>query len=146
MAMSKAMICRGCEVGILPGDVIFHCKRCKRGGLSYCESCYAPSRACGHGMKRVKLEDDKLPVRDKDGSLGLGLKCYKCKTKMVKKEICFKCNSCWDPDLCASCWRQPGKRCKHAGKGKVKMCKVGRKGDDDEMADVVDGIISVFIG
>lgn len=149
MKMKKAMICAGCEAGILPDDIIYHCAECdkKHNGLSYCERCYSAGRAgsCTHGLKRVKLEEDDLPIRDKDGSWLMGVKCIKCKTKMKKKDLCFKCSNCWDPDFCPSCWRSKDKRCKHAAKGKVKMCRVGRK-DDDEIEEIIDGVMSVLGG
>ncbi|KAL3952091.1 hypothetical protein ACCO45_013808 [Purpureocillium lilacinum] len=147
MKMKRAMICAGCEAGILPDDIIYHCAECdkKHNGLSYCERCHSAGRAgsCTHGLKRVKLEEDDLPIRDKDGSWLMGVKCIKCKTKMKKKDLCFKCSHCWDPDFCPSCWRSKDKRCKHAAKGKVKMCRVGRK-DDDEIEEIIDGVMSVL--
>lgn len=145
--MTKAMICAGCEAGILPGDTILHCEKCDN-GLSYCERCVDPRMPCKHGLQWVRLEEDEgLPVRDKDGDFGLGLKCYKCKAKIKTAEICFKCSRCWDPDYCAKCWRQKDRRCKHAAKGKVKMCRSGRKADDgDEIGDLVDGIVSALGG
>ncbi|KAJ6441053.1 BolA domain-containing protein [Purpureocillium lavendulum] len=150
MTMSKAMICAGCEAGILPDDVIYHCAKCdkKNDGLSYCERCYAAGqgRDCQHGgSKRVKLTEGDLPIRDKDGSWGLGVKCIKCKTKMRKKDLCFKCSHCWDPDFCPNCWRSKDKRCKHAAKGKVKMCRVGRK-EDDDIWNIIDDVTEVLVG
>ncbi|UNI17548.1 hypothetical protein JDV02_003881 [Purpureocillium takamizusanense] len=145
MKMSKAMICAGCEAGILPDDIIFHCAECsKPQGLGYCERCVSGGARCPHGLGRVKLEEHELPIRDKDGSWLMGVKCIKCKTKMRKKDLCFKCSHCWDPDFCPSCWRDKDKRCKHAARGKVKMCRVGRK--DDGIEDMIDGVVSVLGG
>ncbi|KAK4077982.1 hypothetical protein Purlil1_12180 [Purpureocillium lilacinum] len=146
---SKAMICAGCEAGILPDDIIYYCAECdkRHNGLSYCERCYSAGGVsnCKHGgPKRVKLKEDVLPIRDKDGSWLMGVKCINCKTKMKKKDLCFKCNQCWDPDFCPNCWRSKDKRCKHAAKGNVKMCRVGRK--DDEIDEIIDGVLSVLGG
>lgn len=63
----------------------------------------------------------------------------------------WHCNKCWDKDLCQKCWGKTKKQCKHAATGQVAMMRVGKGGsgdeDDDELiADVIDGVVSIATG
>ncbi|KAK2593646.1 hypothetical protein QQS21_008650 [Conoideocrella luteorostrata] len=147
MAMTKPLICEGCEIGIIPDDFIYHCTQCSENGLSYCESCHATGRMCTHTMQRVKVvPDKKLSVRDKNGDWGFGLCCDKCSARIRKDDFVWYCDRCTNQDYCAGCWQNKTKRCKHGAKGKVKLKQVGRKRDSTEqIVDTVD-VVSQVLG
>lgn len=146
MELSTAMMCTGCGTGFVPGDIIYHCKLCREGKASFCESCHRNVSICQHGVERVRLERaKKLPIKDKNGSLGFGIKCDRCKIKIRKDSLLWYCRRCLDPYHCQDCWRRSDKRCKHAAKGKITLKLVDTDPEADEEWAILEEVVGIFI-
>ncbi|KAK5995415.1 hypothetical protein PT974_03819 [Cladobotryum mycophilum] len=148
MELKTAMICQGCDTGFLPDDIIYHCESCKGGKSSFCEKCHDAGEGCQHHVPRSKLQRaKKLPIKDKNGSLGFGVKCDGCKDKIKKGSLLWYCRRCLDPYFCQNCWRRSDKRCRHAAKGKITLKLVDKDAKaDEEWESVIEEVVGAIIG
>lgn len=143
LEMFEPMICQGCDLGLVPNDVVYNCDQCKDGVSRFCEACHNIGKCCYHQVAPSKLEaGNELKNEDKDGDFGFGLKCDGCKTKFKQGMLCWHCKRCFDPNFCKDCWRKRDKRCKHAAQGKVELRRVGRSSASaGDVLEVVGGIL-----
>lgn len=145
--MVEPMICPGCDAGLVPGDIVYCCEKCKDGVSTFCEVCHGSGRRCYHEVAPTKLEPGKdLKNEDKDGDFGFGLKCDGCKTKLKQGMLCWHCKRCFDPNFCKDCWKQREKRCRHASRGKVQLRRVGKSSAAEEILDGLDVVGTVLGG
>lgn len=120
MPMSKALVCRQCRRGLVPGDAAYSCQACGD-SVCFCMDCYGQGASCPHTAPIVKLvQGAVLPSRKPDD-------CGRCWRSIKKGSLMWHCDQCYDPELCAKCWCK-GKYCKHFEQGKVTMCVVYQGG------------------
>lgn len=145
--MTNPLICSGCNMGLLPNDVVYSCDLCANGENAVCEKCHSTNSRCQHQALRVRLKAaENLPNEDKNGDLGFGLKCDKCKIKLKDGMLCWHCKRCFDPNFCHDCWRDASKRCKHASSDKIQLRRVGKSSvSSSEALDIVSAVGS-FLG
>ncbi|RSL72447.1 hypothetical protein CEP53_001076 [Fusarium sp. AF-6] len=136
-----AIRCKTCGSGLSPSETVY--RSTTNHTISYfCQTCPQPQIS----TQVLLTAGQDLPQR-KRSSLG----CSGCWKDIKKGKLVWHCNKCWDKDLCQKCWGKVKKQCKHAATGQVAMMRVkGGKGggeDDDEIiADVIDGVVSIATG
>lgn len=136
-----AIRCKTCGKGLAPSDTVY--RSATQHTIDYfCPTCHRPPTA----TQVILAAGKDLPQR-KRSSMG----CSGCWKDIKKGKIVWHCNKCWDKDLCQKCWGKTKKQCKHAASGQVAMMRVGKGGsgdeDDDELiADVIDGVVSIATG
>jgi uncharacterized UBP type Zn finger protein len=70
--------------------------------------------------------------------------CNRCWRSIKKGSLTWHCDKCFDPELCAKCWRK-GKYCKHFEQGKVTVRIVNQNGSSlGSLGDALDIVGSVF--
>lgn len=149
MGMTEPMVCRGCDVGLVPGDVANICSSCPEAANSYCERCTRAGQRCFHpqGVSQCLLErGGGLKKQDKEDELGFSYKCSKCKTKFKPEELCWHCKRCFECNLCERCWPAREKRCKHAAKGKVQLRVVGQPASIGEILEDIGEVGEIIAG
>ncbi|KAM3488316.1 hypothetical protein MY3957_008390 [Beauveria namnaoensis] len=145
--MIEPLICRGCETGLVPGDIAYCCDECKHGASTICKSCHDGGKRCHHEVAPEELEAGKdLKNEDQDGDFGFGLKCDGCKAKLKQGMLCWHCKRCFDPNFCKDCWRRRDKRCKHAVQGKIQLRRVRKSSATEQILDGLETVGAIFGG
>ena len=144
--MREPMICRRCDEGLIPGDMIYQCDLCPDSGTTFCEKCGLRGKACYHEATRSRLEAaPELKREDAEGDFGESVKCDGCRTKLKDGMLCWHCKRCFDPNYCKDCWKQAGKRCKHAKNGKVQLRRMG-KSSSSSAGDILETVAEILLG
>lgn len=145
MEMKEPMICQGCDGGLIPGDMVYHCELCPGSGSTFCEQCHCKARKCYHDVPRAQLKaPSELKREDVVGDFFESVKCDGCRIKLKDGMLCWHCKRCFDPNYCKDCWKKAHKRCKHAKNGKVQLRQMGK--GSSGTGEVLDVVCEVLFG
>lgn len=139
LEMQDALVCVGCDTGIVDEDTVHHCPSCEQGKHVRCVRC---GPGCAHqgqrSLKRV-VPSPFIKAEDKDGDLGFsGLKCRACKAKFQVDMLVWHCRRCLEDNLCRACWPYLAKRCRHAARGKVEVRRIKLTSLGEVVEDIQD--------
>lgn len=144
LEMHDALVCAGCDAGLVDSDTVHHCLSCEHGKNVRCARCGPSCAHQGQVSLRQLQPGQGIKEEDKDGDLGFsGLKCRACKVKFQVGMLVWHCRRCLEYNLCRECWPDSKKRCKHAARGKVDVRRIKRT-SLNELVEDADRIHDIF--